>query len=145
MVAATAVLALTACTNASQTTTATQPGPSGLDATSIQKDEALAGLVSPALKAKGVLTVGSDTSYAPAEFLIESGDASGNDGPARVIPGVEVEIGGETGGKAPGDGCHLRLHLGDRSAEFRMGWVDSGIGALATVRTGGPLAVRRGS
>ncbi len=72
-VAATAVLALTGCTNASQTTAAAQSAPSGFDPTSIQKDDALAGAVAPALKSKGVLTVGSDTSYAPAEFLSADG------------------------------------------------------------------------
>jgi polar amino acid transport system substrate-binding protein len=102
VVAATAALALTGCTNASQTTTATQPGPSGLDATSIQKDEALAGLVTPALKAKGVLTVGSDTSYAPAEFLAADG---------QTPQGYDVDI-------AKAIGATLGLQTKVETAEF---------------------------
>jgi polar amino acid transport system substrate-binding protein len=73
-------LALTACTNASQGGTPGAPGaasgPSGsasFDPSTVQKDDALAAMVPEAIKSKGTLTVGSDTSYAPAEFLAPDG------------------------------------------------------------------------
>jgi polar amino acid transport system substrate-binding protein len=73
-------LALTACTNASQSGTPGAPaaasGPSGsasFDPSTVQKDDALAAMVPEAIKSKGTLTVGSDTSYAPAEFLAPDG------------------------------------------------------------------------
>ncbi|MET4096834.1 ABC transporter substrate-binding protein [Arthrobacter sp. UYCu712] len=101
VVATTALLALTGCTNASQTA-ATQQGPSGLDPASIQKDETLAALVTPALKAKGVLTVGSDTSYAPAEFLSADG---------QTPQGYDVDI-------AKAIGATLGLPTKVETAEF---------------------------
>ncbi|MET3923298.1 ABC transporter substrate-binding protein [Arthrobacter sp. UYEF20] len=101
-VVAAAALALTACTNASQTAAGSPSGPAGFDPSAIQKDEALAALVSPALKAKGVLTVGSDTSYAPAEFL-------GADG--QTPQGYDVDI-------AKAVGATLGLSTKVETAEF---------------------------
>ncbi|OMH29349.1 ABC transporter substrate-binding protein [Tersicoccus phoenicis] len=46
------------------------------DPTTVAKDDALAGQVPAALKSKGTLTVGSDTSYAPAEFLKADGQTA---------------------------------------------------------------------
>ncbi|MDJ0321170.1 ABC transporter substrate-binding protein [Pseudarthrobacter sp. PS3-L1] len=69
-------LALTACTNASETGTSGAPAASGnasFDPSTVQKDDALAGMVPEAIKSKGTITVGSDTSYAPAEYLASDG------------------------------------------------------------------------
>ncbi len=72
-VVAVAALALTGCTNASQ-----EPGPGSsggaggadaFDPTSVAKDDALIALLPDTVKNKETLTVGSDTSYEPAEFL----------------------------------------------------------------------------
>ncbi|MBW4094169.1 MAG: ABC transporter substrate-binding protein [Acidobacteria bacterium] len=70
--AAVAALALTGCTSASQgggASSGSTSGPATFDATSVAKDDALAAAVPAALKAKGSISVGMDTSYAPAEFL----------------------------------------------------------------------------
>jgi polar amino acid transport system substrate-binding protein len=71
---ATAVLGSTAaCTDASQqlsnSTSKPTSGAASFDPGAVAKDDALAALVPAGIKAKGTLTVGSDTSYAPAEFL----------------------------------------------------------------------------
>ncbi|MET3176774.1 UNVERIFIED_ORG: polar amino acid transport system substrate-binding protein [Arthrobacter sp. UYCu721] len=99
---AAAALALTGCTNASQTAAGASSGPSGFDPAAIQKDEELAALVPAAMKAKGVLTVGSDTSYAPAEFL-------GADG--QTPQGYDVDI-------AKAIGATLGLTTKVQTAEF---------------------------
>ncbi|MDQ4501070.1 ABC transporter substrate-binding protein [Sinomonas sp. ASV322] len=67
------VLALTACTNASEAG-GPKPNSSGsagasFDPSAVKKDESLASQLPDALKSKGTLVVGSDTTYAPAEFL----------------------------------------------------------------------------
>jgi len=106
-VLAVGALALTACTNASET------GPSGaasasgsaaasFDPSTVQKDDALAAMLPEAIKAKGTLTVGSDTSYAPAEFL-------GTDGQTPV--GYDVDI-------AKAIGAALGLKVQVQTAEF---------------------------
>ena len=81
-------LALSACTNASETgpsSAATSSGSASasFDPTTVKKDDALAAMVPDAIKSKGTITVGSDTSYAPAEFL-------GPDGQTPV--GYDVDI-----------------------------------------------------
>ena len=53
------------------TTSASTPGP--LDVSGIAKDDAIAALLPDSITEKGKLTVGMDTSYAPAEFLAEDG------------------------------------------------------------------------
>jgi polar amino acid transport system substrate-binding protein len=80
-VLAVGALALTACTNASETGGAAQPSGSGsasasFDPSSVKKDDSLASQVPDAIKSKGKLVVGSDTSYAPAEFLGGSDNAT---------------------------------------------------------------------
>lgn len=78
LLAFTAALALTTlftatgCTNASQTLDTGQPGQSttvAFDPASVAKNDALVELLPESIKAKGTLSIGSDTSYAPAEFL----------------------------------------------------------------------------
>lgn len=109
VVLAVGALALTACTNASQTGTGGASAPSSgssakasFDPTTIQKDDSLAAMVPEAIKSKGTLTVGSDTSYAPAEFL-------GNDGQTPV--GYDVDI-------AKAIGATLGLKVQVQTAEF---------------------------
>lgn len=65
-------LALAACTNASETGSGSQPSSStsaSFDASTVQKDDSLASQLPAPIKSKGTLVVGSDTTYAPAEFL----------------------------------------------------------------------------
>lgn len=45
----------------------------GFDVSGVQKDDAIAALLPAAVADKGVLTVGMDTSYAPADYLAEDG------------------------------------------------------------------------
>lgn len=76
-VAAVAALALTGCTTASQDGGGESSGgasqPAAFDPTTVAKDDALIALLPAALKDKATLTVGSDTSYEPAEFLDKDG------------------------------------------------------------------------
>ncbi len=100
-------LALTGCTNASETGTGGAAAPSGaasasFDPTTVQKDESLAAMVPAKIKSKGTLTVGSDTSYAPAESL-------GTDGQTAV--GYDVDI-------AKAIGATLGLKVQVQTAEF---------------------------
>ena len=106
-VLAVSALALTACTNASETGTGGAATPSGsaaasFDPSTVQKDDALAAMLPEAIKTKGTLTVGSDTSYAPAEFL-------GTDGQTPV--GYDVDI-------AKAIGAALGLKVQVQTAEF---------------------------
>ncbi|PWG59940.1 ABC transporter substrate-binding protein [Bifidobacterium catulorum] len=48
-------------------------GTQGFDTSSIKKDDELAAMLPDSIKSDGVLKVGTDTSYAPAEFLAEDG------------------------------------------------------------------------
>jgi polar amino acid transport system substrate-binding protein len=100
-------LALTACTNASEAGPSSAASPSGsanasFDPSTITKDDTLAALVPAAIKSKGTLTVGSDTTYAPAEFL-------GPDGQTPV--GYDVDI-------AKAIGATLGLKVQVQTAEF---------------------------
>lgn len=80
------LMALTGCTSASETGGANQAaGAATFDPTSVSKDDTLASLVPEKIKSRGTLVVGSDTTYAPAEFLAES------DGQTPV--GYDVDIG----------------------------------------------------
>ncbi len=63
------LLSLTGCTNASQTMGGAAPGSTGFDPASVARDDALAASVPEAIRSKGTLTVGADTTYAPAESL----------------------------------------------------------------------------
>jgi polar amino acid transport system substrate-binding protein len=107
VVLAAGALALSACTNASETGTGGAATPSGsakasFDPATVQKDDSLAAMVPAAIKSKGTLTVGSDTSYAPAEFL-------GNDGQTAV--GYDVDL-------AKAIGATLGLKVQVQTAEF---------------------------
>jgi polar amino acid transport system substrate-binding protein len=107
VVLAAGALALSACTNASETGTGGAATPSGsakasFDPATVQKDDSLAAMVPAAIKSKGTLTVGSDTSYAPAEFL-------GNDGQTPV--GYDVDL-------AKAIGATLGLKVQVQTAEF---------------------------
>jgi polar amino acid transport system substrate-binding protein len=98
-------LALSGCTNASETGPSSAPTASGsasFDPASIKKDDALAAMVPAAIKSKGTITVGSDTSYAPAEFL-------GTDGQTPV--GYDVDI-------AKAIGATLGLKVQVQTSEF---------------------------
>ncbi|MDJ0355080.1 ABC transporter substrate-binding protein [Paenarthrobacter sp. PH39-S1] len=105
-VAAVAALALTGCTTASQNNAGAQSGASGsssFDPGAVQKDDALAAAVPAALKSKGTITVGSDTSYAPAEFL------GGSDG--QTPQGYDVDF-------AKAIGATLGMPVKVQTAEF---------------------------
>ena len=73
------LIALAACGTTDSTDTAAKSGDSskdssstsiqGFDTSSIQKDDEIAALLPDSVTSDGTLTVGADTSYAPAEFL----------------------------------------------------------------------------
>ncbi|WP_062377500.1 ABC transporter substrate-binding protein [Demequina pelophila] len=67
--AATAAVALSACTNASETEGSGDSEYPVFDVAAIAVDEAAAALVPADIADSGVLTFASETSYAPAEFL----------------------------------------------------------------------------
>ncbi|MBP2413129.1 polar amino acid transport system substrate-binding protein [Arthrobacter stackebrandtii] len=71
-VLAVAALALTGCNNAEQTPGGSSGAPT-FDPSTVKPDESLIALLPAALKDKKTLTVGSDTSYEPAEFLAADG------------------------------------------------------------------------
>ncbi|VXB41067.1 Polar amino acid transport system substrate-binding protein [Arthrobacter sp. 9V] len=102
----TCVLALSACTNASGS--AAGPAPSGssnstFDAASVTPDQTLASQVPAAIKSKGTLIIGSDTTYAPAEFL------GGADNRTPMGYGVDL---------AKAIGATLDLKVDVQTAEF---------------------------
>jgi polar amino acid transport system substrate-binding protein len=69
--AAAAVLAATGCANNEQTESGGAPQPSGsatFSLDSVQKDDALAGQVAPAIASDGKLVVGTDPTYEPSEI-----------------------------------------------------------------------------
>ena len=77
------LIAVAACGTTDSTDTASKSGDSskdssstsiqGFDTSSIQKDDEIAALLPDSVTSDGALTVGADTSYAPAEFLAEDG------------------------------------------------------------------------
>ena len=77
------LIAVAACGTTDSTDTASKSGDSskdssstsiqGFDTGSIQKDDEIAALLPDSVAGDGTLTVGADTSYAPAEFLAEDG------------------------------------------------------------------------
>jgi polar amino acid transport system substrate-binding protein len=98
------LIALTGCTSVSQTSGASQgSGAATFDPTTVAKDDSLASLVPEKIRSKGTLIVGSDTTYAPAEFLAES------DGQTPV--GYDVDI-------AKAIGATLGLKVEVRTAPF---------------------------
>ncbi|HEY0117917.1 MAG TPA: ABC transporter substrate-binding protein [Cellulomonas sp.] len=78
-----AALSLAACSSGSSTGTspssgapsagATSSGSASFDPSSVAKDDAIAALLPAKIASAGKLVVGSDTSYAPAEYLGEDG------------------------------------------------------------------------
>jgi polar amino acid transport system substrate-binding protein len=80
---AAAVLVLSACGDDSSDSASESPGGGGQAAPSVSADDELAALVPDAIAEDGVITVGSDTTYAPAEFL----DADG-----QTIIGFDVDL-----------------------------------------------------
>jgi polar amino acid transport system substrate-binding protein len=74
---AVATLALGACTSASQESGAGSTGSGSaspsFDVSSIAKDDAIAALVPSAVAEDGKLTIGTDLTYAPAEFVAADG------------------------------------------------------------------------
>lgn len=101
------VLALSACTNASGATAngpaAAASSTASFDPTSIKTDEALASQLPATIKAKGTLVIGSDTTYAPAEFL------GGADNRTPMGYGVDL---------AKAIGATLGLRVDVQTAEF---------------------------
>ncbi|MDP5225984.1 MULTISPECIES: ABC transporter substrate-binding protein [Arthrobacter] len=100
---AVSLLALTACTNASAGGAADASGSSTFDPAAVAKDEALASQVPAAIKARGTLLVGSDTTYPPAEFL------GGQDGHTPTGYGADL---------ARAIGAKLGLKTEIQSADF---------------------------
>lgn len=96
------LLALTGCTNASQTAEGA-PAAAGLDPASVARDDALAASVPDAIRSRGTITVGADTSYAPAESL------GGSDGQTPV--GYNVDF-------AKAIGATLGLEVKVQTSEF---------------------------
>jgi polar amino acid transport system substrate-binding protein len=97
------LLALTGCTNASQTAGGTASDSTGFDPASVARDDALAASVPDAIRSKGTITVGADTSYAPAESL------GGSDGQTPV--GYNVDF-------AKAIGATLGLKVKVQTSEF---------------------------
>lgn len=77
-------LVLTGCNNASLEGDVPAQGGATFDLSSVKKDDALAAAVPQALRDKGKLVVGMDTSYAPAEYL------GGTDGQTPI--GYDVDL-----------------------------------------------------
>ncbi len=83
--AATAALALTGCTNASESESGSASGsatsaiPDPYDTSGIQKQDDIASVLPESVSSDGVLTVAAATDYAPAEFRNASGDPVGYD------------------------------------------------------------------
>ncbi|WP_269048029.1 ABC transporter substrate-binding protein [Paenarthrobacter sp. Z7-10] len=103
-VLAAGLMALTACTTASQNTGGAAPsGAASFSPTEVPKDDALAAQVPADMKSKGTLTIGSDTTYAPAESL------GGADGQTPV--GYDVDI-------AKAIGATLGLKVDVQTAAF---------------------------
>ncbi len=108
LILACSALALTACTNVSGSDGSAQPNSSGtsaaqFDPTTVQKDNLLAEQVPAPIRSKGTLIVGSDTAYAPAEFL------GGSDGHTPM--GYDVDL-------AKAIGATLGLEVDVMPADF---------------------------
>jgi polar amino acid transport system substrate-binding protein len=80
---AAAVLVLSACGDDSSDSASESPGGGGQAAPSVSADDELAALVPDAIAEDGIITVGSDSTYAPAEFLDEDG---------QTIIGFDVDL-----------------------------------------------------
>jgi polar amino acid transport system substrate-binding protein len=107
-VLAVGALALTACTTASETgggagTPTGTATAAAFDPSTVSEDATLAAQVPAPIKSKGKLVVGSDTSYAPAEFL------GGSDNATPM--GYDVDL-------AKAIGAKLGLDVEVQTAEF---------------------------
>jgi polar amino acid transport system substrate-binding protein len=82
---ASAVLVLGGCGGGSSNTSSSGTGSEGggTPLPSVSADQALAAKVPPAIASDGKITVGSDTTYAPSEFLAEDG---------QTIVGFDVDL-----------------------------------------------------
>ena len=107
MLAAAVLGSTAACTNASQELNNSASSPTSgavtFDPSSVAKDDALAALVPASIRSVGTLTIGSDTSYAPAEFL------GGSDGQTPM--GYDVDF-------AKAIGATLGLKVDYKTAGF---------------------------
>lgn len=104
--AVSAVLGTTGCTTASQDLGSgeqTQSSAVAFDPASVSKDETLAARVPENIQSRGTLLIGSDTTYAPAEFL------GGPDGQTPM--GFDVDL-------AKAIGATLGLKIDYQSAGF---------------------------
>jgi polar amino acid transport system substrate-binding protein len=79
---ASATLVITGCGGGSSNNSSAS-GSSGSTLPSVSADSALAAKVPAAIKSDGTITVGSDTTYAPSEFIAEDG---------RTIVGFDVDL-----------------------------------------------------
>ncbi|MGZ6779724.1 MAG: ABC transporter substrate-binding protein [Mycobacterium sp.] len=80
---ASAALVLSACGGSSTTGSSGSSGSSGSALPSVSADSALAAKVPAAIKADGTISVGSDTTYAPSEFIAADG---------QTIVGFDVDL-----------------------------------------------------
>jgi polar amino acid transport system substrate-binding protein len=80
---AAAALMLSACGGGSSDSASETPGGGGEAAPTATVDEELAALVPDAIAEDGVITVGTDSTYAPAEFLDEDG---------QTIIGFDIDL-----------------------------------------------------
>jgi polar amino acid transport system substrate-binding protein len=76
-------LVLTACGDNSTSSSSGSSASGGKSLPSVSADQQLAGMVPDAIKKDGVITVGSDTTYAPGEFIAEDGE---------TIVGFDVDL-----------------------------------------------------
>ncbi|MFI5086701.1 MAG: ABC transporter substrate-binding protein [Actinomycetales bacterium] len=103
-VLAAGLLGLTGCTTASQSAGGSTPSAGAtFNPSSVAKDDALAAEVPKAIRAKGTLTIGSDTTYPPAESL------GGSNGQTPV--GYDVDL-------AKAIGATLGLKVSVQTSEF---------------------------
>ena len=82
-VALLATTALAACGSSSSSSGSTSSAPAQSSAASPSADNALAAMVPDSIKSDGVITVGSDTTYAPSEFIAADGS---------TIQGFDVDV-----------------------------------------------------
>ncbi|HEY4604391.1 MAG TPA: ABC transporter substrate-binding protein [Blastococcus sp.] len=78
-----AALVLTGCGGSSDESSGGGSAASGTPLPSVSADESLAAMVPDAIKSDGVIAVGSDTTYAPSEFLDKDG---------QTIIGFDVDL-----------------------------------------------------
>ncbi len=67
------MVSLAACGTSDEESESSSTTTTGYDVSSVQKDDSIAAMLPDSVTKDGKLTVGMDTSYAPAEFLAEDG------------------------------------------------------------------------